>query len=120
MKKIIPLNNPDLFLSAKNELEKQYTDNTNESISAFIESLNLNNSIFIKDDIVIPFAIIEDYVFYTPVSIDTDNYFLEELKSINYNLNALKCISFDDVLTNKLDNYNYFFIINDNYFVKNM
>lgn len=117
MKTIIPLDNPDLFLNAKKYLEDNNIIQTEQTISKFIESLSLDKTVYIKDDIVIPFRLIDKYLFYTPISKDKDDEFLNKLKTLNYEFTKLNKISFDDVVLNKLDSYKYFFIINGEYWV---
>ena len=117
MKTIIPLDNPDLFLNAKKYLEDNNIIQTEQTIGKFIESLSLDKIVYVKDDIVIPFSLIDKYLFYTPISKDKDDEFLNELKTLNYEFTKLNKISFDDVVLNKLDAYKYFFIINGEYWV---
>lgn len=117
MKTIVPLDNPDLFLNAKKYLEDNNIIQTEQTIGKFIESLSLDKTVYVKDDIVIPFRIIDKYLFYTPISKDSDDEFLIEIKNLNYEFTKLNKISFDDVVLNKLDSYKYFFIINGEYWV---
>ena len=55
--KIIEVNSPEQILEAKRILE-----NT-EDLQTFVNGLNLQNTIFVKDDIVIPFSIKNDLLF---------------------------------------------------------
>ena len=56
--KIIEVNNPEQILEAKRILE-----NTDD-LQTFVNGLELQNTIFVKDDIVIPFSIKNDLLFY--------------------------------------------------------
>ena len=86
---IIPLDNPELFLNAKKYLEDNNIIQTEQTIGKFIESLSLDKTVYVKDDIVIPFSLIDKYLFYTPISKDKDDEFLNELKTLNYEFTKL-------------------------------
>lgn len=114
---IIQLTDPDSFLRAKSYLEDNNIIDKNENISQFIQSLNLNKKIFIHDYTVIPFNIIDKYLFYTPISKEEDELFINFMKTTNYDLSVLQNIKFSDVINNALDKYPYHLIIDDKYFV---
>lgn len=117
---IIDLGNAELFMQAKTSVESSLHDEDNsyveKSTPEFIDMLNMKNSIFVKDDYVVPFRIIKDKLF---IIGDTDSirYATDALSEINYNLDTLSEISINKVHLGKLEKYPYYFIIGSKYMV---
>lgn len=115
----ININNPDDIISAKREVEeilinkKEITEEM--SLPDFINFLQLQNTIFVKDDIVIPFKIYNNFIFYVS-SADSDDFF-KVLKLIKYDLTQLKSLSNDEVYSGELDKHPIYFIIDSKYMV---
>ena len=109
--KIIEVNNPEQILEAKRILEDT------QDLQSFVNSLGMQNNIFIKDDIVIPFSIKNDLLF-----IISQNEQLEIIKSaleaINYNIDVLVDVPMVDVYNGKLESEEYYFIIYSQYKIK--
>ena len=105
--KIIEVNNPEQILEAKRILE-----NT-EDLQTFVNGLELQNTIFVKDDIVIPFSIKNDLLFL--IADNNKDLLLNVLNTIDYNLDSLECISMLDVYNGKLENEEFYFIIGSDY-----
>lgn len=105
--KIIEVNNPEQILEAKRILE-----NT-EDLQTFVNGLELQNTIFVKDDIVIPFSIKNDLLFL--IADNNKDLLLNVLNTIDYNLDSLESISMLDVYNGKLENEEFYFIIGSDY-----
>jgi hypothetical protein len=105
--KIIEVNNPEQILEAKRILE-----NT-EDLQTFVNGLELQNTIFVKDDIVIPFSIKNDLLFL--IADNNIDLLLNVLNTINYNLDSLEDISMLDVYNGKLEKEEFYFIIGSDY-----
>lgn len=105
--KIIEVNNPEQILEAKRILE-----NT-EDLQTFVNGLELQNTIFVKDDIVIPFSIKNDLLFL--IADNNKDLLLDVLNRIDYNLDSLEGISMLDVYNGKLENEEFYFIIGSDY-----
>lgn len=105
--KIIEVNNPEQILEAKRILE-----NT-EDLQTFVNRLELQNTIFVKDDIVIPFSIKNDLLFL--IADNNKDLLLNVLNTIDYNLDSLEGISMLDVYNGKLENEEFYFIIGSDY-----
>lgn len=105
--KIIEVNNPEQILEAKRILE-----NT-EDLQTFVNGLELQNTIFVKDDIVIPFSIKNDLLFL--IADNNKDLLLDILNIIDYNLDSLEGISMLDVYNGKLENEEFYFIIGSDY-----
>lgn len=105
--KIIEVNNPEQILEAKRILE-----NT-EDLQTFVNGLELQNTIFVKDDIVIPFSIKNDLLFL--IADNNKDLLLNVLNRIDYNLDSLEGISMLDVYNGKLENEEFYFIIGSDY-----
>jgi uncharacterized lipoprotein YehR (DUF1307 family) len=105
--KIIEVNNPEQILEAKRILE-----NT-EDLQTFVNGLELQNTIFVKDDIVIPFSIKNDLLFL--IADNNKDLLLNVLNTIDYNLDSLEGISMLDVYNGKLENEEFYFIIGSDY-----
>lgn len=105
--KIIEVNNPEQIIEAKHILE-----NT-QDLQSFVTGLQMQNTIFVKDDIVIPFSIKNDLLFL--ISDDNTQLLIDALEKINYNLDILEQIPINDVYNGKLENEEYYFIIGSNY-----
>lgn len=114
--RIIEVNNPEQIMFAKHELEALHGDMPVQNLQTFINTLNMQNNIFIKDDIVVPFSIVSDMLF---VVADNDNIKLLTgvLEQLNYKLNTLIEIPTLDVYNGKLEKYEFYFIINSKYMV---
>ena len=105
--KIIEVNNPEQILEAKRILE-----NTDD-LQTFVNGLELQNTIFVKDDIVIPFSIKNDLLFL--IADNNKDLLLNVLTTIDYNLDSLEGISMLDVYNGKLENEEFYFIIGSDY-----
>lgn len=115
---VINLNNHIQVLYAKEKIENQLISENKISkemeIPEFVTFLNLQNSIFIKEDLVVPFKILNDMLF-TVASDNIINELNTILSEISYNLDNLKTIYTNDVYLGELDKYPFYFIINSEY-----
>lgn len=117
---IVNLNNHTHVSIVKQEIEEQLKNTgeieTEMSIPEFVSFLNLQASIYVKNDTVIPFRIYNDYIF-----IVAEDELIEELdnvlNSISYSLSSLKEINMNDVYLGELDKYEYCFIVDSKYMV---
>lgn len=117
---IIDLSDAQKFVEAKKFIESALHDENSaykeKSTPEFIDMLNMKNSIFVKDDYVVPFRIIKDKIFI--VGDETSiKYASSALQEIKYNLNVLIEIPIEKVHTGRLDRYEYYFIIDSKYMV---
>lgn len=116
--RIVNLNNPTDVLAVKKEIEEQLLSNSKidseMELQEFIQFLELQKTIYIKDDIVIPFRIYNDIVF-SVFDEQQLEHLLSVLKTIKYDLSNLKEIDINKVYLGELDNYEYYFIIDSTY-----
>jgi hypothetical protein len=114
--KIIEVNKVEQILLAKQEMEILNPDKPKQDLQSFINGLNMKDTIFVKDDIVIPFSIINDSIYV--VSEDNQlNILIERLKTFEYDLSRLTEVPVMEVYNGKLEKYDFYFIINSKYMV---
>ena len=119
--KIIEVDDPVKIIIAKQEVEQKLMDekklNEPMTLPDFIKSLNMQNNIYIKNDDVIPFSIVDDKLF-----IIASKEKIEEvdsaLKTINYDYSKLTEIPMMQVYQGELEKYDQYFVINSKYMVK--
>lgn len=109
--KFINVSDAEQILEAKRILEDK------QDLQSFINTLGLQNNIFIKNDIVIPFSIKNNLVF-TILSSEQLEIIKSALESIKYDVNSLVEIPMTDVYNGKLEYEEYYFIINSQYKIK--
>ena len=118
--RIVKLDDPIKIISAKQEIEtKLIEENKLENemeLQEFVKFLNLQNTIYVKDDTVVPFRIYEDILF-TVATDEVIKELNEKLSIINYDFTKLKNIDMLEVYNGELDKYPFFFIINSKYYV---
>ena len=119
--RIIKLDDPVKIIEAKQEIEsKLIEENKIDSpmeLQEFIKFLDLQNTIYVKDDLVVPFRLYNDML--CIIAEDSIiNTVLETLQEISYDFKKLKQISNIEVYNGELDKYKYFFIIDSKYMVK--
>ena len=96
--------------------------NIRTSIEDFIVGLNMNYSVFVHADEVIPFSIVEvedhDYIFCVIDNNDNVDIFEKMLKNIDYDISNLTKVNMNTIL----ENDNFFksdhFLINGEYAIK--
>ena len=118
--KIIEVDDPIKIIIAKQEVEQKLMDEKKldepMTLPDFIKSLNMQNNIYIKDDDVIPFSIIDDMLF-----IIASKEKIEEvdsaLKAIDYNCSKLTEIPMMQVYQGELEKYDQYFVIDSKYMV---
>ena len=118
--RIIEVDDPVKIILAKQEVEQKLIDEKKleepMSLPDFVKSLNMQNKIYIKNDDVIPFSIIEDMLF-----IIAPKEKIEEvdsaLKSIDYDCSRLTEIPMMQVYQGELEKYEQYFVIGSKYMV---
>ena len=119
--RIIEVDDPIKIILAKQEVEQKLIDEKKleepMTLPDFVKSLNMQNNIYIKNDDVIPFSIIEDMLF-----IIAPKEKIEEvdsaLKAIDYDCSRLTEIPIMQVYQGELEKYDQYFVINSKYMVK--
>ena len=118
--RIIEVDDPVKIILAKQEVEQKLINEKKleepMSLPDFVKSLNMQNNIYIKNDDVIPFSIIEDMLF-----IIAPKEKIEEvdsaLKSIDYDCSRLTEIPMMQVYQGELEKYEQYFVIGSKYMV---
>ena len=118
--RIIEVDDPVKIILAKQEVEQKLMDEKKldepMSLPDFVKSLNMQNNIYIKNDDVIPFSIIEDMLF-----IIAPKEKIEEvdsaLKLIDYDCSRLTEIPMMQVYQGELEKYEQYFVIGSKYMV---
>lgn len=118
--RIIEVDDPVKIILAKQEVEQKLIDEKKldepMSLPDFVKSLNMQNNIYIKNDDVIPFSIIEDMLF-----IIAPKEKIEEvdsaLKLIDYDCSRLTEIPMTQVYQGELEKYEQYFVIGSKYMV---
>ena len=118
--RIIEVDDPVKIILAKQEVEQKLMDEKKldapMSLPDFVKSLNMQNNIYIKNDDVIPFSIIEDMLF-----IIAPKEKIEEvdsaLKLIDYDCSRLTEIPMMQVYQGELEKYEQYFVIGSKYTV---
>ena len=119
--RIIEVDDPIKIILAKQEVEQKLMDEKKldapMSLQDFVKSLNMQNNIYIKNDDVIPFSIVDDKLF-----IIASKEKIEEvdsvLKSIDYDCSKLTEIPMIQVYQGELEKYDQYFVIDSKYMVK--
>ena len=119
--RIIEVDDPVKIILAKQEVEQKLMDEKKldapMSLQDFVKSLNMQNNIYIKNDDVIPFSIVDDKLF-----IIASKEKIEEvdsvLKSIDYDCSKLTEIPMMQVYQGELEKYDQYFVIDSKYMVK--
>ena len=118
--RMVKLDDPIKIITTKQEIEtKLIEENKLEKemeLQELIKFLNLQNTIYVKDDTVVPFRIYEDILF-TVAEDKTIKELDETLASFKYDFSKLKNISQLDIYNGELDKYKFFFIIDSKYYV---
>ena len=118
--RIIEVDDPVKIILAKQEVEQKLMDEKKleepMTLPDFVKSLNMQNNIYIKNDDVIPFSIIEDMLF-----IIAPKEKIEEvdsaLKMIDYDCSRLTEIPMMQVYQGELEKYEQYFVIGSKYMV---
>ena len=118
--RIIEVDDPIKIILAKQEVEQKLMDEKKldapMSLPDFVKSLNMQNNIYIKNDDVIPFSIVDDKLF-----IIASKEKIEEvdsvLKSIDYDCSRLTEIPIMQVYQGELEKYEQYFVIDSKYMV---
>ena len=119
--RIIEVDDPIKIILAKQEVEQKLMDEKKldapMSLQDFVKSLNMQNNIYIKNDDVIPFSIVDDKLF-----IIASKEKIEEvdsvLKTIDYDCSKLTEIPMMQVYQGELEKYDQYFVIDSKYMVK--
>jgi hypothetical protein len=119
--RIVKLDDPIKIIESKQEIESKLIENKKidsaMELQDFIKFLDLQNTIYVKDDLVVPFRLYDDMLFIIAEN-DIISEVSEILKEIEYNFSNLKQVSNSEVYSGELDKYKYFFIIDSKYMVK--
>ena len=118
--RIIEVDDPVKIILAKQEVEQKLMDEKKldepMSLPDFVKSLNMQNNIYIKNDDVIPFSIVDDKLF-----IIASKEKIEEvdsaLKVIDYDCSRLTEIPIMQVYQGELEKYEQYFVIDSKYMV---
>ena len=118
--RIIEVDDPVKIILAKQEVEQKLIDEKKldepMSLPDFVKSLNMQNNIYIKNDDVIPFSIIEDMLFIIAPK-DKIEEVDSALKLIDYNCSRLTEIPMMKVYQGELEKYEQYFVIGSKYMV---
>lgn len=116
--RVIKLDSPFEILKAKEEVENKLIETkaieSPMELTEFINYLALQNSIYIKNDTVIPFRIIDDMMF-TTSSKEEVQQVIDALNLFDGNFDKLTTVSTLDVYQGKLEKVDFYFIINSEY-----
>ena len=118
--RIIEVDDPVKIILAKQEVEQKLMDEKKldapMSLQDFVKSLNMQNNIYIKNDDVIPFSIVDDKLFIiaSKEKIEEVN---SELKAIDYDCSKLTEIPMMQVYQGELEKYDQYFVIDSKYMV---
>lgn len=116
--RVIKLDSPFEILKAKEEVENKLIETkvieSPMELTEFINYLGLQNSIYIKNDTVIPFRIIDDMMF-TTSSKEEVQQVIDALNLFGGNFDKLTTVSTLDVYQGKLEKVDFYFIINSEY-----
>ena len=118
--RIIEVDDPIKIILAKQEVEKKLMDEKKldapMSLQDFVKSLNMQNNIYIKNDDVIPFSIVDDKLF-----IIASKEKIEEvdsaLKAIDYDYSKITEITMMQVYQGELEKYDQYFVVDSKYMV---
>ena len=113
--KIVEVNKVDQILEAKSEIELLNPDKPKQDLQTFINGLDMKDTIFVKDDIVIPFSIKSERLFVITEKDEHLSKLLESLQQFDYDLSKLVEIPIFDVYNGKLEKYDFYFIIVSKY-----
>ena len=118
--RIIEVDDPVKIILAKQEVEQKLMDEKKldepMSLPDFVKSLNMQNNIYIKNDDVIPFSIIEDMLFIIAPK-DKIEEVDSALKLIEYDCSRLTEIPMMQVYQGELEKYEQYFVIGSKYMV---
>lgn len=116
--RVIKLDSPFEILKAKEEVENKLIETkvieSPMELTEFINYLGLQNFIYIKNDTVIPFRIIDDMMF-TTSSKEEVQQVIDALNLFDGNFDKLTTVSTLDVYQGKLEKVDFYFIINSEY-----
>lgn len=116
--RVIKLDSPFEILKAKEEVENKLIETkvieSPMELTEFINYLGLQNSIYIKNDTVIPFRIIDDMMF-TTSSKEEVQQVIDALNLFDGNFDKLTTVSTLEVYQGKLEKVDFYFIINSDY-----
>ena len=118
--RIIEVDDPVKIILAKQEVEQKLMDekklDATMYIKDFVKSLNMQNNIYIKNDDVIPFSIVDDKLFIiaSKEKIEEVDY---ALKAIDYDCSRLTEIPIMQVYQGELEKYEQYFVIDSKYMV---
>jgi hypothetical protein len=116
--RVIKLDSPFEILKAKEEVENKLIETkvieSPMELTEFINYLGLQNSIYIKNDTVIPFRIINDMMF-TTSSKEEVQQVIDALNLFDGNFDKLTTVSTLEVYQGKLEKVDFYFIINSEY-----
>lgn len=116
--RVIKLDSPFEILKAKEEVENKLIETkvieAPMELTEFINYLGLQNSIYIKNDTVIPFRIIDDMMF-TTSSKEEVQQVIDALNLFDGNFDKLTTVSTLEVYQGKLEKVDFYFIINSDY-----
>ena len=116
--RVIKLDSPFEILKAKEEVENKLIETkvieSSMELTEFINYLGLQNSIYIKNDTVIPFRIIDDMMF-TTSSKEEVQQVIDALNLFDGNFDKLTTVSTLEVYQGKLEKVDFYFIINSEY-----
>lgn len=116
--RVIKLDSPFEILKAKEEVENKLIETkiieSPMELTEFINYLGLQNSIYIKNDTVIPFRIIDDMMF-TTSSKEEVQPVIDALNLFDGNFEKLTTVSTLEVYQGKLEKVDFYFIINSEY-----
>lgn len=121
--KIIELDDPVKIIMAKQDIENKLIEEGKledyTKLDQFILSLKLQETIYVKENAVIPFKIYSDEYLFTLGKKEDINELVSVLEEMNYDLSLLKEISIMEVYLGELTKHPTYFIVNSKYMIYN-
>ena len=119
--KIIELDDPVKIIMAKQDIENKLIEEGKLEYytkhDQFILSLKLQETIYVKENAVIPFKIYSDEYLFTLGKKEDINELVSVLEEMKYDLSLLKEISIMEVYLGELTKHPTYFIVNSKYMI---
>lgn len=119
--KVIELDDPIKIIMAKQDIENKLIEEGKlddyTKLDQFILSLKLQETIYVKENTVIPFKIYSDEYLFTLGKKEDINELVSVLEEMKYDLSLLKEISIMEVYLGELAKHPTYFIVNSKYMI---
>jgi len=119
--KVIELDDPVKIIMAKQDIENKLIEEGKlddyTKLDQFILSLKLQETIYVKENTVIPFKIYSNEYLFTLGKKEDINELVSILEEMKYDLSLLKEISIMEVYLGELTKHPTYFIVNSKYMI---